>query len=132
LALKKDKYVIDTDVLIDYLKGVQAAKDFLLRAESKKNEVFYSVITVIEIYTGLRNEQEEKDFLKLLKLMRRVNVDFAISKKAGEFRNTYAARYSCEIPDAILAATAYVKKAKFATRNAKHFKMIKEIEAVKI
>jgi len=72
--------------------------------------------------------KEEAEIKKLLTIFNKINVDSPIAYKAGWFRRTY----HCNLSDAIIAATAYVKnKAKIITRNIKHFEAIEEVECSK-
>ncbi len=47
--------LIDTDVLIDYLRARQEAVDYV---DNLSGPLFLSVITVAELYAGVRNETE--------------------------------------------------------------------------
>jgi len=46
-------YCIDSDILIDYLRGQSKARDFLLTS-SKEKALWISIVSVVEIYSGLR------------------------------------------------------------------------------
>ncbi|GAB6064882.1 PIN domain-containing protein [Deferrisoma palaeochoriense] len=57
-------FLVDTDVLVDYLRGLEAAAEWL---ESAEGDLSVSVITVAELFAGVRNETEQEtlgDFLK--------------------------------------------------------------------
>ena len=49
--------LIDTDVLIDYLRGQVQAVDYL---ESLTAEALISAVTVAELYAGIREGKERK------------------------------------------------------------------------
>lgn len=119
------RFIVDTDVIIDHLRGVEKAKEFLRRFEKKESNGFYSTITEAEIFSGKRMDSldEQRKVGRLLGLMERVNVDSRIARKAGEIRR----KYEVSLPDAIIAATAVIKEAKIATRNAKHYESIRGI-----
>lgn len=53
------KYLIDTNIFIDHLKGKEPAKK-TLKSLSEAGEVYYSVVTRIELLAGIR-EKEIKD-----------------------------------------------------------------------
>ena len=47
--------LLDTDIAIDYLRGVQAAVDFVQRHEK---EISLSAVTVAELFAGVRKGDE--------------------------------------------------------------------------
>ena len=49
------RYLIDTDVLIEYLRGSYQAADFL---EQLQGELLISAITVAELFSGARGSDE--------------------------------------------------------------------------
>jgi predicted nucleic acid-binding protein len=51
----KGKYLYDTDVIIDYLKGEPKARDLL---EEETGMQCISVVTVAELYAGARDTRE--------------------------------------------------------------------------
>lgn len=57
-------------------------------------------------------------------MLNRIDINFSIAKKSGEFVRTY----NCSIPDAVIAASAKTLNLKIVTRNKKHYEMIKEVE----
>lgn len=53
------KILIDTDILIDFLRGREDARSYLLGI-AKNHPLYCSVITIAEIYAGMRKSEEEK------------------------------------------------------------------------
>ena len=47
-----DRVLIDTDILVDHLRGIGATKRYLKRIESGEIEAYISVITVAELSAG--------------------------------------------------------------------------------
>ena len=74
--------LIDTDVLIDFLRGKEKAREFLLSV-AEENTLYCSVITVAEIYAGMREDEKEKtdDLLDSLNI---VEITRADSRKSGK------------------------------------------------
>ena len=120
--------LVDTDIIIDYLKGIEKSRLFLKRIEAKEIEAFYSAITVAELFAGVRDGNEEKAVINLLGLMKIVEINFEISRLAGRLRFQYEKKNGIEIPDAIISATSLCLKIPLVTRNVKHFKVIREME----
>jgi predicted nucleic acid-binding protein len=117
--------LIDTDILIDYLKGVQPARALL---DSAQFDFYYSSWTRKELLAkdGLR-ESERQEIETLLGRCRLVPVDDAIAEKYWELLRTYESQ-GLRQADAIIAATAWRKRLPLLTRNQKHFRFISEID----
>jgi len=44
------RFLIDTDVIIDHLRGEEKARSYLRQIKSEHSDVLYSVITKAELY----------------------------------------------------------------------------------
>ena len=117
------RYLIDTNILIDHLRGDITASQFLEKAEKGKIFAFISVITEYEILCGKFSKKEGKQINQLLSIFLPVNVNSEIAKKAADFYK----KYQINIADALIAGTAEYLNCILVTRNLKHFKKIKEI-----
>ncbi len=107
--------LIDTDVLIDYLREQGDAVRYL---ESMQDKPLISVITVTELYAGVREGKERKRLDKFISAFEVVLVDLNISVKGGLFRRDYGKSHNTGIADALIAATAETQKASLVTLNA--------------
>lgn len=114
------KTVLDTDVLIDFLRGGKKAQEFLLSA-NKESVIYCSAITVAEIHAGMRESEREKT-TDLIDSLNIVDVTREVAEKAGAYRRDKK-RQSIELDDCLIAATAFIKGASLATRNVKHYPM---------
>ncbi len=113
--------LFDTDVLIDHLRGVSLATD-LLKNLKKDFDFAISVITLAEIESGIR--PKERDLVeKLLKFFHHFPVTDEIAKKAGFFKQSFSQSHSVFLPDALIAATAFVHNIPLYTLNSKHYPM---------
>ena len=112
--------LIDTDILIDFLRGKKKVKEFLLSV-AEENTLYCSVITVAEIYAGMREEEKEQtdDLLGSLNI---VEINRAIAEKAGRYRHQIR-RQQLELDDCMIAASAFYVKALLVTGNGKHYPM---------
>ncbi|HNR88582.1 MAG TPA: type II toxin-antitoxin system VapC family toxin [Spirochaetota bacterium] len=120
--------LIDTDVLIWYLRGNQKAFDFIER----QNGFTVSVITYMELVQGMRDKQElnrfRKRFLEWNASIMHLSED--ISTRALYIVEKFYLSHSLEMADALIAATALVTGLPLATCNDKHFRSITGIELV--
>lgn len=118
------KVLMDTDILIDFLRGKEAARDYL-RGKLQETILCCSVITVAEIYAGMLEKEREKT-LALLDGFFILPVTLEIAETAGRFKQSVKP-HALELDDCLIAATAFIEKAVLATRNRKHYPM-KELE----
>ncbi len=121
--------LIDTDVLIDYLKGVQPAVVLL---DSGHFDFYYSSWTQKELLAkqGLR-DSERQEIETLLDRLRIVPVDDEIAEKYWSLLKKYEPQ-GLRQADALIVATAWAINAPLMTRNQKHFRFIDEIQLAPI
>lgn len=114
------KVVLDTDVLIDVLRGREAAR-LLLQGLADRFVPCCSVISVAELYVGMRPEEEAgtRIFLDGLVI---IPVTHEIAEIAGSFKRKNTSR-RLELADCLIAATAFVEGATLATGNVKDYPM---------
>ena len=117
--------VIDTDIFIDYFRKFEKAEKFF---DGMKNEdciIYFSAVSDTELVSGEEcNRMEVKaKLLDFLSNFNEVFINNQIAVKAGDFRRLH----NTKMPDALIAATAFVMKADLVTRNINDFKNIKEI-----
>ena len=114
--------VIDSDILIDYLRGYHAALEFIDALIAAESQACFSVISEAEIYANVR-PGEECAIEALFDSLNRVAVSGDIARKAGEYRAHYGRSHGLTLPDALIAATAFVIAANLFTRNVRHYPM---------
>ena len=119
---------IDTDVVIDYLRGVDNARDFF-KHQTKIGPLYLSVITLGEIYSGkdLDEESRLKIIEEFISNFEIALVTTSIAKTAGGLRRNNSRPFA----DMLIAASALEYGFGLATRNTKHFKNIKNLKLVK-
>ena len=124
----KTRYLVDTDVVINYLKKGAKSRNFLITIIDGDAIGFFSEITEAELLSGVRDVKDELNIYAVLDVMEAIEVERDIAITAGKLRRKYYAAYNTELPDAIIAATAKERGLILATANEKHFKMFEEIE----
>lgn len=112
--------IVDTNILIDFLKGKEEAIAFV----ELNQPISVSVIVVSELYSGVQNDDEIKELTSFLSHVEQVEVSSAIALKAGLLRRKFHKSHGVEIPDAIIAATAENKNVPVATLDKKHFSVL--------
>jgi predicted nucleic acid-binding protein len=116
--------LLDTCVLIDYLRDRAAAVEFMRRLEARPA---VSVISAAELYAGSRPPAEQQRIDALLAQLLVKEIDLEIARLGGTFCQQYRRSHGVEIPDALIAATAQVHGARLVTRNARHFPMLDDL-----
>jgi predicted nucleic acid-binding protein len=117
--------LIDTDIVIDFLRGDKRAISHF-KAESES--IYFSAITVAEIYAGIKGKKEEVEVERLFSIFPVIATTNEIAREAGKFVKQYRPSYSVEIPDAIIAATSLVSGSQLHTLNVKHYPMFKGLK----
>jgi predicted nucleic acid-binding protein len=113
--------LIDTDVLIDYLRDRAEAVSYL---ENLTEHILISAITVAELYAGVREGAERIALDSLVNAFETVNVDNEIGIRGGLIRRDYAKSHNTGLADALIAATAEIRGAQLVTFNSRHFPML--------
>jgi predicted nucleic acid-binding protein len=119
-----ERLLIDTDVLIDYLRGQAEAVSYL---DGLTAELFLSAVTVAELYAGVREGEERVVLEQFVMAFNVIPVDQVIAAMGGLMRRDYGKSHGVGLADAIIAATAEVKKMDLVTLNKKHFPMLSNV-----
>lgn len=120
--------IIDTDVLIDFLRGSEKAKAFLLSIINDY-DLCCSAITVAEIYAGMRDHEQDKTE-SLIDSLTVLDVTREVAEKAGRYKRSFKG-YNLELDDCFIAATASLNNAFLATGNERHYPM-KDIKKIRV
>ncbi len=118
------RLLIDTDILIDYLRNHVNAVKFL---ETYTGPCFISAVTVAELYVGVRDGKERKILDQFINYFDIIPVDSAIACLGGLYRKDFGSKCGTGLIDAIIAATANIKNIKLATLNKKHYPMLDDV-----
>lgn len=120
--------LVDSDVLIAHLRGVQAARDWLEMARRESGPLAISTISVTEVAGGMRSA-ERREGTRLLASMRKLGVTEAISWRAAGFLRTYRRSHQgIGLADYLIAGTADIEGLELATLNVRHFPMFAGLE----
>jgi predicted nucleic acid-binding protein len=117
--------LVDTDVLIDFLRGNDKAISFV---HGFSPRIILSPIVVAELYAGVKGTDELSVLDSFISLFRIVPIDSDIAKSGGLFKRDFGKSHGVGLADAILAATAYKENAELKTLNVKHYPMIRDLK----
>lgn len=121
--------IIDTNIFIDHLKGKVEARDWLKHLIEEDARIFCSVITKIELLSGML-PGENKQLEIFLSFIDKLEVSDEIADIAGGYMNEYRKSYDINMADAIIAATARHADITLYTLNKEHYPM-EDINVVK-
>jgi toxin FitB len=105
MAESRGRVLVDSDIVIDHIRGARPLPSFPLA---------YSVITRCELFAGRDNAERLR---RLLARMHEIPVDSSIAERGGTLKRT--ARLPT--PDALIAATALEHELPLMTRNKRLF-----------
>lgn len=117
--------MVDTDVLIWYMKGNEKA----YKAVEQLNPFFISVVTYIELVQGMRDKNELLYLRRALKEWNTkiIYISEEISIKAMFLVEQHYLSHSLQLADALIGATAISNGIPILTGNDKHYKIIKDL-----
>lgn len=122
------KILLDTSIIIDFLRQKDKSKTLLYYFSSRGYELYISIVTHAESYVG-KSIWEKKPAMealeKVLSNIRILALDEKISKEAGKINSE---NNNMEIVDAIIASTAIFHKLQLATLNVKDFEGINQLK----
>ena len=124
MAQTSKEFLIDTNILVDYLRFYPKAQEFLDSLRWR----YISIISAMEIIQGSRNKRELEIELSFLHNFKVINIDNKISDLALDLMKNYKLKFNLLIPDAFIAATALSRDKILITKNIKDFKFIKGLK----
>ena len=121
--------VMDTDVLIWYMKGNKKAYKII---EDSTN-FSISVVTYMELVQGMRNKNELNNLRRAFHgwNTKILYISEEISVKAMFFVEQYYLSHSIQLADALIGATAISHGLPILTGNDKHYKIMKDLQIKK-
>jgi len=120
------KKLLDTDVLIWYMKG----NDNAYRIIEDSKRFFISVITYMELVQGMRNKTELNSLRRAIHAWnaKMLYISEDISVKAMFFVEQHYVSHAIHLADALIGATAILHGLPILTANDKHYKIFKDLQ----
>jgi predicted nucleic acid-binding protein len=123
---EKLNYILDTCILIDYLRGEPSVYDLLVKDD--KIRLSMSTITMMELMIGALNKREVNYIQKAFKKIDIVYIDEDISRTAESLVIKYSKSHNLQIDDALIAATAIKLNSELITYNISDFRYIPDVQ----
>jgi tRNA(fMet)-specific endonuclease VapC len=116
--------VVDTDIIIDYLKKRQPGAELLKKAYLK-HRIHITSITVYELLYGVQKSGKSALINRLLRYVTVVPLDEAAAREAAAIHYTLRSEgMDIGVKDSFIAGICEAHKMPLLTRNIKHFNRI--------
>lgn len=117
--------LIDTDVLIWFLRGRSSAREALAQCRP----VELSAVTYMELVLGVRDKNELRMLRRTIRLndWRILPLTEDVSHRATLYVEGYARSDGLRVGDALIAASAVQSGAALMTANSRYYKCIPDI-----
>jgi predicted nucleic acid-binding protein len=117
------KYLLDTTILIEHLRGKKPAANFITEAVRHGHKLGICCINVAELYSGLSHEQAAQAE-KLTNALDYYEATADSARQAGVYRYEFARRgVSLSVTDTLVAAIAKANDAIVVTANVRDYPM---------
>ena len=122
------KYLLDTTILIEHLRGKKEAVSFITGLMGQGHRLCVCCVNIAELYSGLNREQGTRAKL-LIDALDYCDATTDTAIQAGIYRYEFARQgISLSVTDTLVAAIAKTHGAIIVTANIKHYPM-KDIQA---
>lgn len=127
--------IIDTDVLVDLLRGLEKAIAFIAELEQKRLILSTTVINAYELYYGACKSAKKMQNLaaaqKLLERLVVINMSLKSAEKVGEIQAELEAKDQfIGVRDVMIGSIALTKGYPLITRNTGHMQKIKGLSLI--
>jgi len=119
----KDKYLVDTNILIYFLEGEKVAMSFFKKIIDE--DIYISLINKIEVlsFPDL-SKKEEKSISMFLSNFITLEINNTIAEETIRIRK----KYRLKLPDAVICATSIIHDMILVSRNEKDFIRMNELK----
>jgi tRNA(fMet)-specific endonuclease VapC len=133
--MEPNRTIIDTDILIDFLRNRKEAVEFVTQLEGKKTLLSTTAINAFELYYGAHKSRQSTQTLQATKLLLERLVILPLSSRSAKRAGHIYAELELEghpigLRDTFIAAIALTRKSSIATRNIEHFKKVKGLTVI--
>lgn len=116
--------VADTDVLIDFLAGVEPAAA-QVAAELERGSLKTTAVNRFELMSGARNARQESLTVRLLAAIPALPLDEAAADRAAAVRRSLErSGAAIGMADSLIAGIVLHHNANLLTRNRRHFERV--------
>jgi len=81
--------LLDTTVIMEFLKGTKSVSEVIKMLFSKNCEIYYTQFVIFDIFAKIKNKKDEYVINSLFDVFSYIEIDKRIAKKAGEYKKDY-------------------------------------------
>ena len=135
--MESNRTIIDTDILIDFLRNRKEVVTLVTQLEEKKTLLSTTAINAFELYYGVHKSKQFTQTLQATKkLLDRLVILSLTPRSAQKAGHIYAELelkgHPIGLRDTFIAAIALTRRCSVATRNTEHFKKVKGLSVITI
>ena len=124
--------VADTDVLIDFLQGVDPGAGHIAR-EIERGALHTTVVSRFELLAGAKGRRQQRVVDQLLAALITLPLESDAADRAADVRRTLEKEGApIGMADSLIAGIVLVRRGSLITRNRKHFSRIRDLTLVPI
>ncbi len=124
--------LVDSDVLIDYLRGREPVRT-VLQELFPAGRLRTTVISQFELLAGSRQDAQGRAVTELLSVLKIVELDTESAALAGKLkRDLAAAENDIGMADCLIAGIALTNDLPLLTRNRRHFERVPGLRMVEL
>jgi tRNA(fMet)-specific endonuclease VapC len=133
--MENSRVIIDTDILIDLLRGKEEARLLIEEFENKGYLLSTTAVNEFELYIGVHKSKQKKEGLLATKNLLAKLTIFPLTRRSAQkaghiYADLEANGQSIGTADALIAGIALTKGFNLLTRNAAHFNKIKSLSVI--
>lgn len=121
---------LDTDIVVDALRGFPPALTYLDMAE-QQGMLAISIPPQLELLIGCRNRAELQRVEEFVERFEIRNLSATIGETAVDLVRQYRLSHGLLLADAMIAATALTNNETLYTKNIRHFQMIPGLRIIR-
>ena len=135
--MEPDRTIIDTDILIDFLRNRKESVEFVTQLEEKKIILSSTAINAFELYYGAHKSKQSAKTLQATKNLLDRLVLFPLTLRSAQRAGYIYAELELKgnpigLRDTFIAAIALTRRCSIATKNTVHFKKVKDLTVITV
>ena len=124
-----ENILIDTDVVIEYLRSKDKPSTELIKLLQEEHDVFLSSISEFELFLGFKTDRHRNDLEIIFNEVDVIAFDFGCGEIAADiWKSLQLIHQHVEIKDIFIASIAINNDMWLRTFNKKHFQRIKKLK----
>jgi tRNA(fMet)-specific endonuclease VapC len=135
--METNRTIIDTDILIDFLRNRKESVEFIIKLENKKTILSSTAINAFELYYGAHKSKQSIQTLQATKNLLDRLILFPLTPRSAQRAGQIYAELELKgnpigLRDTFIAAIALTRRCIIATKNTSHFKKVKDITVITV